>query len=47
MEGLNQLNEEVLAFWKDQNIKLEMYIQWKIWERDAVEVVLSNEFNLN
>ncbi|KAI9551891.1 hypothetical protein GHT06_022227 [Daphnia sinensis] len=38
MERLNQLNEEVLAFWKDQNIKLEMYIQWKIWERDAVEV---------
>lgn len=38
MERLNQLNEEVLTFWKDQNIKLEMYIQWKHWERDAVEV---------
>lgn len=46
MERLNQLNEEVLAFWKDQNIKLEMYIQWKIWERDAVEVKQINKKNI-
>lgn len=45
MERLNQLNEEVLTFWKDQNIKLEMYIQWKIWERDAVEVKQKNSVN--
>lgn len=38
MERLNQLKEEVLGIWNDQNMKLELYIQWKVWERDALEV---------
>ena len=38
MVRLNQLKEEVLTLWNDQNVKLEMYIQWKAWERDALEV---------
>ena len=41
MVRLNQLKEEVLTLWNDQNVKLEMYIQWKAWERDALEVSLS------
>lgn len=38
MERLNQLKEEVLTLWNDQNVKLELYIQWKMWERDSLEV---------
>ena len=38
MERLNQLKEEVLTVWNDQNTKLELYIQWKMWERDSLEV---------
>lgn len=47
MERLNQLNEEVLTLWKDQNMKLEMYVQWKIWERDALEVGLHFQLHAN
>ena len=47
MERLNQLNEEVLTHWKDQNMKLEMYIQLKIWERDALEVTYSTEIRFS
>jgi hypothetical protein len=46
MVRLNQLKEEVLTLWNDQNVKLEMYIQWKAWERDALEVLLTATFYL-
>lgn len=46
MERLNQLKEEVLAFWADQNMKLELYIRWKAWERDALEVRFSQRVPL-
>lgn len=47
MERLNQLNEEVLTLWKDESMKLEMYIQWKMWERDALEVKDINLFYIS
>ncbi len=38
MERLGQLKEEVLASWNERNVKLEVYVQWKAWERDSHEV---------
>ena len=46
MERLNELKEEVLTSWNDHNIRLELYVQWKVWDRDSHEVSCAKYFEL-